>query len=488
MAKKQYRICTRGEGLSSWGNAVLLLQNVSGSGRKITLRDVEVQVQSVYAGAGQIERGLCRLWTGTSPCSGEDVTDRNVRLDTGTSLPSTVKVRRYGGPPAFTSVLKQMDLTRKATGTAGMLANWCFQMSNLGSNKFPGGGWGQTNKRSTVEAVTIPQDKSISVMNDLTIGSTAFAGNVKVNLLLSINGKSVHWEFNSALLPGLAVLSVENTGTDVVKVLDYRFREVGTTDTHYFMLVPVGAVDATVLADTANLRTTAMPMDTTYGSLSQDILKVYTDVPLLPSGSPPTVVSGGSGTTPKDLNYLHTRDFLGPVYRTFLPEFMPNRLPDPAADIGQTRRHGGNGLGIKKKSACPMEGIAINPGQAVALVSAAETAFGVQAGWSGWHVIEFAFNIDVEPQYIPTITFTGLKNPSEVRVFGAGTQTEVAGSETITSGTWAFSFDPDVVSSIDISILSLGYQNTRLLNYTPSTVADTVIPIQQVIDRQYLNP
>lgn len=83
-----------------------------------------------------------------------------------------------------------------------------------------------------------------------------------------------------------------------------------------------------------------------------------------------------------------------------------------------------------------------------------------------------------------SITLTGLKNPSEVRVFSAGTTTEIAGSETVTSGSFIFSVGSGV--AVDIAILALGYQNLRILNY--STTSDTSLPISQVIDRQYLNP
>ena len=83
-----------------------------------------------------------------------------------------------------------------------------------------------------------------------------------------------------------------------------------------------------------------------------------------------------------------------------------------------------------------------------------------------------------------SITLTGLKNPSEVRVFSAGTQTELAGQENVTTGTFVFSVGSGV--SVDISILSLGYQNQRILAY--STAVDASIPVSQQLDRQYANP
>ncbi len=83
------------------------------------------------------------------------------------------------------------------------------------------------------------------------------------------------------------------------------------------------------------------------------------------------------------------------------------------------------------------------------------------------------------------ITLTDLKNPSEVRVFLAGTTTEVSGTgnENITSGSHVFSVSSG--TAIDITILALGYQNTRIKNF--STTSDTSVPVSQVLDRQYQN-
>jgi len=82
------------------------------------------------------------------------------------------------------------------------------------------------------------------------------------------------------------------------------------------------------------------------------------------------------------------------------------------------------------------------------------------------------------------ITLTGLVNPSEVRVYNSGTTTEIAGQENVTTGTFVFSTGAGV--SVDISILALAYQIQRIKAY--STTNDATLPIQQIIDRQYLNP
>jgi hypothetical protein len=99
--------------------------------------------------------------------------------------------------------------------------------------------------------------------------------------------------------------------------------------------------------------------------------------------------------------------------------------------------------------------------------------------------LDFGFQIDVEPKLVPTLSITGLKPNSEIRIFDASTTTLVAGAENVT-GTFTWEFDPTEHPSVDISIISLGYQNTRILGQT-LTLADLTIPIQQQIDRQYQN-
>lgn len=86
---------------------------------------------------------------------------------------------------------------------------------------------------------------------------------------------------------------------------------------------------------------------------------------------------------------------------------------------------------------------------------------------------------------IPVVV-NNLKNPSEVRIFEAGTTNELAGEENVTNGTFTASIDVARYPYVDVSILSLGYQNLR---FTNQSVADGVeILASQVIDRQYQNP
>jgi hypothetical protein len=223
-------------------------------------------------------------------------------------------------------------------------------------------------------------------------------------------------------------------------------------------------------------------MDSNYPDPSAWLTAIQ-DTPFQPSGVPEAAFSGGSPGIPKGLSYLHTKDFLGPVYRTFFPELVTNRTDGITPDSRlHTFGHRASDLLVQKS------GIVIREGEGIALVSAAEGATGSFAvGTSGWGCFDVYCTIDVEPVTSPFLTFTGLKNPTEIRIFQAGTQILLAGQENITSGAYSWNYDPDLTTLVDVAVLSLGYLNFRLLNLSLGSAGVTV-PIQQQVDRQYINP
>lgn len=90
--------------------------------------------------------------------------------------------------------------------------------------------------------------------------------------------------------------------------------------------------------------------------------------------------------------------------------------------------------------------------------------------------------VTVTFQSSSTLTLTGLKANTEVRIYDAGTTTEIAGIEN--SGTFAaFSIN---VSSVDIVIHNISYIYQRLESI--DTSSDRTLPIQQQQDRNYDNP
>ena len=80
------------------------------------------------------------------------------------------------------------------------------------------------------------------------------------------------------------------------------------------------------------------------------------------------------------------------------------------------------------------------------------------------------------------LSLTGIEAGTEVRIYSAGTTTELAGQEVVNSGTFSASIE---VNSVDVRLLSLNFQN--LVIRSVNTTADTSIPVQQILDRQYAN-
>jgi hypothetical protein len=81
------------------------------------------------------------------------------------------------------------------------------------------------------------------------------------------------------------------------------------------------------------------------------------------------------------------------------------------------------------------------------------------------------------------LDISGLQNPTEIRVFEAGTTTEVAGVENETDGLFeSFVY----VDSVDIMIVSLNEDIIRL--EAVDTSVDVVLQVSQFFDRNYNNP
>ncbi len=83
---------------------------------------------------------------------------------------------------------------------------------------------------------------------------------------------------------------------------------------------------------------------------------------------------------------------------------------------------------------------------------------------------------------VSTLTLTGLQPNSEVRVYSAGTTTELAGVEN-SAATFSATLE---ASSVDIVIHSVGYEYQKIEG--ADTSANLSLPIQQRFDRNYRNP
>ena len=88
------------------------------------------------------------------------------------------------------------------------------------------------------------------------------------------------------------------------------------------------------------------------------------------------------------------------------------------------------------------------------------------------------------------VTFTGMKDNTEVRVYDAGDDSEIAGIENATAGSTdnrSFAWTDAASNVVNYVIHNETWETIRVEGYTvPAT--DASIPIQQRFDRNYSNP
>jgi hypothetical protein len=480
VATYQYRIASELDWQATSGNALLVISNPVGSGKKLTLRSFELSplTYSTTGTAGTVSASpatclsLARVSVG-----GSDIVTP-APLDSGAAAwPATVRVLLRSSVGASPLVIHRVAVAKQYLQAS---------LSFMGRQRAIGqhGGIRTAARRGSESAV---EGFIVRAGEALALYASTLSSSIPVRVMATIvrsgspDRTYMVEYFTNIVGVGSAVFAIDNAAGsgEIVTLRSIAVEEVGLYDTSYFQLVPVGSVEAAGLADPTKA-VLLQPMDTSYPSASSWI-KAYANVCILPFGMPENAFAQGSAGSPQGFNYLKTKDFLGPVYRTIFPEYVHQHPTKP--DQFASCSHHQSDLMVMRS------GITIREGEAIALVSGAETAVGLSAavgvsGWQSWHICA---TVTVDPKLVPTLTLTGLQNPSEVRVFNAGTTTAVAGQENVTGGTFAWQFDPGVVSAVDIAVLSLGYQNMRLMNLALA-LADLTVPIQQQIDRQYSNP
>ncbi|CAB4134934.1 hypothetical protein UFOVP275_36 [uncultured Caudovirales phage] len=451
-----------------FGQALLAITNVSGSGRKLTLKSLEISVRSVVGSSSPSANAT--LWQCTA-ASGESMNGNAIRLDSATSLPSGVVVRRLGGGNAYTARLRSIIALRSGAGAGTQ--NTLNNQRSWGV----GGGLYRSQRRGDglVEPIVVPNGTAIVLMSDTVNASAPF----RVHAMASVNGKTVVWEYVTFTQPGLSLFSLENTAGATVKLLSIGIQEVGTTDTPYLRLVPVGQIYGIDFSDTSRqIQSQITPMDSTYPSLTS-VCKVYQDVGFVPYGVPENYMTDTTAGTPRGFNYLHTKDFNGPALRIFFPEMECVRPGGAAEDtLGHSYGHINSDIGVIKS------GITINPGEGLAIVASAETAVAVQAAFSGWQSIQFAAQIDDEPQFAPYLNLTGLLTGSDVVVLYPGTTNIIASADSISGTTYSLAYDPDSYTVVDVCVYLPGAVPLAIRNLNLGSSGATV-PISQTLDRNY---
>ncbi len=98
-----------------------------------------------------------------------------------------------------------------------------------------------------------------------------------------------------------------------------------------------------------------------------------------------------------------------------------------------------------------------------------------------------AANLHPIDQQEATLTLSGLENDTEVRIYRASDNLELAGQESVVTGEFAYTY---TYSGVDVPVIivthALGFINQRIAGLS-LTDTSTTIPIQQSVDRQYEN-
>ncbi len=470
MARQQYLFSDPGRWIGASGNAALVIFNRSGSGKKVKISSLGVRnLAGLSTAPGSAPPNLFALARATGFAGGKAIP--TVQMDTAGSLPVGVRLS-FGGSATQGGVLRRVAMHRamSAAGSTDVVRH-------RSSGRTAGIGL-MRRKDQSIENATIRTGEAIAlfpasfqaghlvrVTGDIVVKSTpnrtyAFATTVPVEGA------------------GNVVLALENSGTEPVALRELTIEEVGTFDTPYFQLVPVGGLDAGVLDD-VQARFLTTPMDTAYGALDPTKIAVMTDVPILPLGVPSAYFAEGAAGSPKGMSYLQTKDFLGPVLRVLFPEGIAVRTNAVAPDdIGVTFSEQGADLGVMRS------GITIREGEGLALISSAETALNVNnVGVSGWGLFEFSGRITVDPSFVPDVTVTGVVPGSDVVILEAGTTNVLATGNAILGTTYNYPSDePDV---IDIGILQNGYVPLYVRNFNLNQAGAT-LPVAQVADRNFV--
>lgn len=469
MVKRQYRWTGMAKWQSQSGNAIIAIQNSSSSTRRVIINSFEVDTSSIGSSAG-----FSVLLMGRS----FDVTDGKsiplVKMDTESSLPSGVTVK--------------VDCACTLDSTFQRIV-W-YKNFNQAGNSLPQK-WGKNllsryinrNKViSDVENIILRPGEDFAIVES---GGTC-------SQLLRISGTLVvqgapkrNFRFSETVrcLLNSTVIAFENgSASDIIEIVNLNIEEVGTTDTPYLQLVPIGGVDPNSVADSIAI-TNPSPMDTADGSLDSNV-KIVMDAPLLPYGVPVSYISESSTATPKGYNYLHTKDYVGPSYFNMFAEY--NRA---GATVGTASD--GRLLGISNKFTnlvSRFAPITLNPGEAIGIVSAAETAVTTAAiGCAGWCLIDLGFTITTAPIVDPSLTLTNMVSGSDIVILEAGTETELLNVDSNASTSYEWDYDSDLVTAIDICIYKAGYVPYIIRNYSPGSTGGS-IPVSQTLDRNYRNP
>jgi hypothetical protein len=470
MVTRQYRAAGIQNWQSQMGNALIAIFNKSTSDRRLIVNSLEI-----YSNAIANSGGFTKFVIGRSTTDGGRAISLTA-LDSEASLPSGIEVRKESSSTISSNINQITWFKVFAQASSSLPQRWGSAIRISDSvNLCLGDG--------DVEAIVVRAGESVAV----TVGTGSTTNQIlRVSGTIVVNGSPNRtFMFSTEVFSrgiGTDIISfVNNSASDVFKIKKINIQELGTLDTPYLQVVPIGSIPSDNLSDTVKYLTVA-PMDSDYGAFDTTKCLVLVDSPIFPYGVPFSYIADASALSPKGYNYLHTKDFIGPSFFTCFAEF--NKY-NSAAAVDSRLVGSSNAVCSIVSRFSP---IVLRPGEGLAIVSAAETASVTTAiGTSGWMQSDFGITISTKPLYDPTIDFSGLISGSDIVILEAGTDTELLNVDANAGSTYSWAYDPDITASIDICIYKAGYIPYIIRNYSPGDSGGSII-VAQSIDRAYLNP
>lgn len=507
MPSQQYRIYGQTQWQAASGNALLALVNTPGSGKKISVHSLELYNNSLFGSAVAQDTQAAfvahsYLSRVTALKGGGTLTP--IPLDGTNTCPASVVVRTeagyaYGtvsvGHGTLADTFMLCGIAKNLVAANNVLSAW-RNFGGVSRGSGPRGASGcawHSSSGSVVQDIQVKAGEAVALVCD---SGTAANLPLYVDAMISVAGSGTsagthcyqYSAFTNVIPQAGCILGIQvlNGATETVSIKSLRVSEVGTYDTPYFQVVPVGAVEASAYTDATKAVTPVMT-DTSHGTLAGTIARVFTNVPFVPFAVPAAYIAEGSGGSPKGFSYIATKDFLGPQYAVYFGEQVAARRGNATGSPSTLGFQNSSKLSRFKGPKAP---IVVREGEGIAITSGAETAVvTVPVGVAGWNSYDFGMTLVVENATTPALTLTDVRYGSEIRVYnGFGTSAvEVAGTEALGGNTFTYLYEYTPGQEVDIVVYDVNYQYLHLAE-VPLTAAGVSIPIQQLFDRVYLNP
>lgn len=461
MAEYSYRIHTETQWMASSGSGIIAIVNKAGSGRKLRIKSFEVYNYTRMSSMRTVDTlapfatNLCGYYC-TALGDGDTITP--VAYDTSNTWPSGAVIRKCGG---FT-----VDTARTPVAAplfrVPVIKSSNFSTATMGSRLYgspklaTGAVWSKL-PNTDIAYPTIEAGAKFCIGFDISYIAMSIPVIISAVLRVGTNTFTVTY-FTNVRSEVDTPFSIDNQSASAIEIVSLEVTEIGTYDTPYFQLVPISIVHGDAYTD-ATRKLAPFPMDTSTPSFTDSVGNVFVNVPVYPAqGIPFEYLAAGSAGSPKGTNYFHAKDFVGPVYATFLPEHA-GLMGSGASAVPIPRNLGihNSMLGSNLIRVGDSTEIVLAEGEGIALVSGAESATAF-VGASGWMHFEFGITFVSAPTLQPQLTLTGLPEGAEVRIT-QGSFT-LATSGYVSGGSYSYLYDYNGDTTVTVSVNLPGHDPT----------------------------